>query len=580
MKNLYKSRKFGRATLMGLAAVLLVSVGFYACKKPNEGINLLVNTSSLAKAPVLIHFVNANPESTTAIKDFDVKISGKDAAIVQMDGGSTDFKASNGFLPLALTSVAAPSKANPVKFNVYATIPGFAPITQTVTITEDSPSVVDISVIEYAKPVVGTAVATAQSALNSGTSAGGTINVNPGEGMKEKAVVTIPSGTQMLDANGGVINANSLTANLVNFSAVSRTSYGAFPGGFNPTNVVDEAGNPINGGFGINFVSAGLLSVKMTAGSSEVKKFSKPVLVDMTLDPNTTNFTTGENIKAGDQVPLWSLEESTGQWKREGMVTIVSENGSLVAKFTTTHLSCFNLDWSWAISGVSYGTCNVPLTVNLNIGAGVTGVYDVALVTPNNQYLAAAHGEVLTNGGKVVFPNVANIAKAKVVISDFNLYLNPRLPILAQTEIFNPCTKGSVNLTFQGPPPPDFINVKINVTAKCSNKSVEIKPSGWFELYDYVTGIWTCLYLQNGNIIYNSGAPVSQSNGQYAIKLVAGRQYYMSTYSTGSYYSSSNFTLSKSDFTTQAGGGIALVGKYTAADNSLTLSGNYNGNCK
>src|SRR4051812_9056025 len=98
-------------------------LAFAGCKNPADDINLVVNTASVFKAPVLVHFTNANTTSTTAPSDFSVVISGKDAALVQMGSGETDFKALHGFLPLALKASAAPSNANPITFNIYAEVP-------------------------------------------------------------------------------------------------------------------------------------------------------------------------------------------------------------------------------------------------------------------------------------------------------------------------------------------------------------------------------------------------------------------------------------------------------------------------
>jgi hypothetical protein len=473
MKNLYKNNPTVKAWLSSRsfiksATAICLFVAFVivlplinGCKKPTQGLSLKVNESTLTKAPVLLHFANANVSSTNQPGDFDVTISGKDANLVQMDGGATSgFKASHGFLPLSLVTAAAPSPGSPVTFNISAKISGFAPVVQTVTITKDSATVVDVSTIEYANPPAGTSVLVANAALSNGVATNAiNFNLPASAGMVETANVTIQPGTQMLDVNGQAISGSRVTANIVDYSAVSTTSYGAFPGGFHPTNVVDASGNQINDGKGINFVSAGLISINMTAGSTPVRHFSKPLQVSMKLAPNTTNFTTGNNIKAGDTVPLWSLNEDNGQWTSEGNVTIASDgNGNLVANFTTTHLCCFNLDWSWTVYGHPYGTCFTPLSVRIHCGAGISGVYDVTIVTPNNQYLAGAHGEFVHDGDVVVFPDVPSITQCKVVISNFNLYLNPRLPILAQTELFNPCGHGAVDLTFGTPPPPSCVN--------------------------------------------------------------------------------------------------------------------------
>jgi hypothetical protein len=570
-----------------LIAFLALTLAVNSCRKPNEGISLTIDETTLTKAPVLIRFANANAGSSNQPGDFDVKITGKDAALVQMDGGSTsDFKTSHGFLPLSLTANALPSVSAPITFNVSADIPGYAPVVQTVTITKDTAKIVDVAAVEYANPPAGTAVLVTASPLSGGVSDGATLNLPRRSGMVETAQVKVLPGTQMMDADGAAINASQLKSSIVDFSAVSTTSYGAFPGGFSPTNVIDQAGKQVNDGNAINFVSAGLLSIKMAAGGTQVRRFSKPIQVSMKLDPNTTNFVTGSNIKAGDTVPLWSLTEETGQWKSEGNVTIVSDgDGSLVANFETSHLCCFNLDWTWAIAGRPYGTCFNPLTVRIHCGAGNSGVYDVTIVTPNNQYLAGAHGEFVHDGDVVVFPYVPNIAQCKVVISSFNLYLNPRLPILAQTGLFNSCGQGSVDLNFGNPASPSLINVTLNMQGYCGNKNVNLLPSGWFYLYDAGAAqlnqnAWTYAYVSRGVIQYAFGTGITGSRGKYSIKLFNGNQYYMYAYNNYLWYQSSVFTMAPRNFNLPSINGINGSAIYDSGNNTLNITAKFNVRCR
>lgn len=595
MKNLSSTHKnplssIALSKISGFVALLLVSLFWVfteSCKKPIEGITLNVDESTLAKAPILVRFANTNTTSNNNPDDFSVTITGKDANLVQMDGGAqSGFKTSHGFLPLSLTIDAAPSPSTPVTFNVSATVPGFAPVTHTVTITKDTVTLVDVGMVEYGNPPAGTSVLTASTSLNGGVSDNGaTLNLLPHGGMTESATIKIQPGTQMMDASGQGISASELTSNVVDYSATSTTSYGAFPGGFSPTNVVDKTGAQINGGNAINFVSAGLLSIKMAAGGTQVRHFSKPIQVSMKLDPNTTNFTTGSNIQAGDTVPLWSLDEDTGQWTSEGDVTITKDNsGNLVANFETSHLCCFNLDWTWAIAGHPYGTCFHPLTVRIHCGAGNSGIFDVTICTPNNQYLAGAHGEFVHDGDVVVFPYVPDIAQAKVVISSFNLYLNPRLPILAQTGLFNPCSQGSVDLNFGAPATPSLINVDFSMLGHCSNKNVNLLPSGWFFLYDAGAdrlgmNAWTEVYVNRGIIQYAFGTGVTGSAGHYSIKLFNGDQYYMYAYNSFVWYQSPMFTMAPRSFTFPSISGINGTASYSTATNTLTITATYSVHC-
>src|SRR5580698_3386843 len=101
MKHLEMDRKDSLLIVCFLSVIaLLIILALNSCTKPNDHISLIVNESTLSKSPVLLHFSNANTSSAVQPGDFNVSISGKDSALVQMDGGTTNFAASHGFLPL------------------------------------------------------------------------------------------------------------------------------------------------------------------------------------------------------------------------------------------------------------------------------------------------------------------------------------------------------------------------------------------------------------------------------------------------------------------------------------------------
>lgn len=552
-----------------------------ACQKinPLDGVELTVN-EEIAVSPLLVQFANAN-SSGTQLPDFNVTISGANANLVRMDGGATSFRSQGGFLPLYLISDAHPSASNPIKFNIYAEIPGFSPISQLVTITSDSVKTVDITAIEMAKPADGTSVSTATIAVTGGTvTTPQTIKTASSATMAETTTITLPAGTQIQDANGTPINANQVSTAVVYYDPSSPTSYSAFPGGYSPTNVVDANGQQINNGQGVQFMSAGLVSINMNAGNTAVKKFSQPITVSMELDPNTTNAVTGDNIKAGDIIPLWSLNEQTGQWKSEGNVTVKSVNGKLITDFQTTHLSCFNLDWD-----IFYGipSCNNSLKVTLNIGAGKSGVYDVALVTPNNQYLAAAHYVNINQEKVITFPRVPNIKQAKIVISAFNLYLYPKLPILAETPLFAPCSQGAITLNYGAPAPPTYINLNVTIKGSCSNKNVTVLPTGWYNIIDKTNkdaGLPSTIsvYIANGQVAQIIGGTFTRTGSVYSTKLISGHTYYIQNNYNNKLYTSPTFVISNANITL-TGSDASGKGVYNSQTNTIDLAVALNINC-
>lgn len=573
------------------------------CKSPTEDVNLIVNTATAFKAPVLFHFSNANTSSTTKPADFTVTVSGKDAALVQMGSGGTDFKASHGFLPLSLKSSASPSPSNPITFNIYAEVAGFAPITKTIIITADVPKVYEVPVVEYANPVAGTLALQSDIAVTAGaTTAIVNLTTTPNAGLAEKITISIPSGTQMQDANGNSINASLVKSSIVQYGSSNPAIAESFPGGLNPTNVLNSTGAAIPGG--VNFVTAGLLSINMTAGNTSVKKFSKPLVITQELQTGLINFETGVAVKVGDVIPLWSLNETTGQWKSEGTATVaLGTGGKLVAQYTISHLSGWNLDWGW-YGPTTFVSLNTQLTVNfLPSGSPwVGGPYEVQLQTESGNYLAGIHGYVpqtdffelgkVTSGGWIdktvvsgkygfTLPIVPNITKAKVVIYAPGSYTTK----LAETAIFNPTSVGTVNLNVTLPPPPETVNVIANFEGKCTSKPVVAPLNGYIFLYDQTVGTYAYFYLYGGKIYNysNDGSTLTNSATSVggSIKVAIGHNYVIETYTGGTYYASPSFVMSKSSFNVPiaAAANLGIATTYDAAANTLLVKGAFAINC-
>lgn len=596
----FKTTKSIKAALPALIVAILLAIGFYACKKPTEGINLIVNTGTLAKSPVLLHFSNAKAAATNQPGDFSVKITGRDAALVQMDGGSTDFKVSHGFLPLSLLQKSTPTSANPVMFNVEVAVAGYAPVLKQVIITDESSEVIEVKLLEYANLADGIGFASKTTALTAGTAGADVITVSSTATMPRKTTLAIAAGTQMLDGNGNVINASQLTSSVVHYGSETLASLLSFPGGLQARNVVDENGVVIPGG--VNFVTAGCLDINMQAGSTKVKKFSKPVQVTEEIDPTIINFIAGRPIAVGDQIPLWSLNEETGQWKREATSAVVVKNADdkLAASFTIPHLSGWNLDWSWNCFG-GFGTVTTGLTINLlpSRTPWISGGSEIELQTESGGYLIGFHGyvpqtdgferqnaagwyESNTSPGKYGFylTQVPSIAKAKVAV------YSPQGALIGQSAIFNPTTAGTVNVNVTVPPPPDYVDVFVNVKTRCTTKNIDTSPSGWYfmmDVSDYSNYGYTYFYLYNG-VIYDYSY---NNNGQFqintsgvggSIKLVNGHKYQMQTYYNNKWMYS-EFIFTKGDFPLPAIEGLSGTAKYNAATNAVTINGTYNSSC-
>ncbi len=575
MKSIFTKIKEG-LYLKVFIAVIFSALIYAGCKKPTEGLEVAITTASLFESPVVVNFENANAKSTVPLGDFPVIISGKDAGLVQMGSGGTNFKASGGLLALALKQGVKATATSPVVFNVYAEIPGYAPVTRTITVISDSLSVYNVKALEYASPADGTSVVQTQTALNAGTSALVAIATPTSPTLAEVSNIIIPAGTQMLDANNNVINGTTLKSNVVHYGTGSPTVAAAFPGGLSPTNVLDQNGAAIPGG--VNFVTAGLLSIDMSVGGVPVKKFSKPLAIEQGVAPDLINFETGNPVKAGETIPLWSLNEQTGQWRAEGTATITEVGGKLVAKYTISHLSSWNLDWSYA------GYSNVYKALKINLVPGrqpFVGEYEVQLQTANGGYLAGFHNykphvdffqEGYGFGNNIRYNTikdrygfgifVPNINRAKVVVYATNG------TIVGQSAIFDPVNAGAINVNVNNPPASEFVNLKVDVKAKCSNKNIMSPVTATIILQNKTQPYKEYIYLEDG-VIY----------GQPRILLV-GHQYEVTTTFNGVVYKSGTFVAGKTsiDIPTGSSGFVAST-SYDQTSNTITVKGSFSMVC-
>jgi hypothetical protein len=545
---------FYKTTLAGSLGLLLLVV-VNACKKPTEDVNLIINTSLLSKAPALIQFINANPNSTTNLPaSFAVTISGTGANLVQVDGGGTNFTAVNGLLPLTLTKNANPSPNNPVTYHIYASVPGFAPVSKTITVTGTKASAPVIALVEYANPALGTSAVARQTALTAGTSAAMSLNILVSAGNTEAASITIPAGTQLLDANKTVINSTQLKSNVVYFGTGNTASLSAFPGGFNPENTIGPNGQPIPEG--TTFVTAGLLSINMMAGATAVKNFSKPVILSMEINSTLVNPQTKQLVKAGDSIPIWSLNEETGQWKYETTADIFRNgNGKLAVSFPITHLSGWSANWYGA-------TCTSTLNVTLripNTTQELAGDYLISLTTANEQAVSTFTTSQIQDGFTTVlsdYPADAGDLKLIVYTRSGNT-----LTKLGETSAFSPCSKGTVEVTLGTQTVEDLVKTHIKVTAKCTTQQVVAYPSAWVTLKDATTGQTTNIYMTDGLATAN---------------LINGHSYSINTTYAGKSYKSAAFKLDKAaGVTIPAVNGLSGTTSYDSSTNTINVDATF-----
>lgn len=553
-------KKIFTPAIIALSITAFLSLLIFACKRPTEGIDLIIKTDVLSKSPTLIEYTNANPAGSSLPASMPVAVTDP-LGVVQTDDGGKTFTAFNGLLPLSLSRFSTPAVKTPVSFTIMPKVSdAFIPVVNTINITSDTATThTVIPLIEYAHPPAGASTLVKSTTLTGGTSALTTLAL-PENGTTEACTITIPAGTQMKDVNGAVINAASLSSKIVYLGTTQQAAYNAFPGGFNPQNVIGTDGKAINGG--VTFITAGYISMNLLAGNTTVKSFSKPITVNMEINSLLINPLTGVKVKLGDVIPVWSYDESAGQWKYESTATVIKNtDGKLAVNISVTHLSGWGIDW--------YSTaCGSSLSVSVSIPglSGSINDYVVFLASANDQYLGGlfsdnswSHTVNLFNGFKGTIANLpAGLGNVKVVVYAKKGDASSKA---TESALFSPCNKGSVSVSFTAPTLPDFIKAHINTVAKCSGKQVVAYPTSWITISDLT--VPTAVTTTTAHMV----------DGVIDVNLISGHTYSMSTSYNGKSFSSGTFKIDRTtNMTIPSGTGLSGTAVYNTTTQVLNVN--------
>jgi len=206
----------------------------------------------------------------------------------------------------------------------------------------------EIRLINIAAPPASVPLVSASVQMNSDSVAQNVVISTPATGTAPAVTLTLPQGTVMKDGSGNPVS-GTVTAVVTYHSPVDSSALTTFPGGFDVTAQVANGNKEP-----VSFVSAGFTSIEIsnTSGQS-VRTFSKPVEVRVDIAPGTTNPETDQPIQAGDVIPTWSFDVTTGAWKEEGSATVKADGAKLYSVMNVTHLSYWNLDFHYK------GTCQL-----------------------------------------------------------------------------------------------------------------------------------------------------------------------------------------------------------------------------
>jgi hypothetical protein len=470
--------------------IVYISLGLslvFSCQKinPLDGIELTVN-NDVYKSPILIEFVDANSNSTVIPKDLTVTISGPNKDLILNDLGGKDFKVAGNLLSLVLAETVNPTEDAPVEFTVSVKGPNYAPTNYTITIVDFSNSTYRVALTNLSALPDGVKSVAKTTSLTTGE----TIVIPATTDKPEVAKITIPAGTQVKDETGAVINATSVNSNIIQYGTGTEDAFNSFPNEGEANTVKFKDGTTDEA----SFITAGFVDIEMTAGGKNVKSFSKPLDMTLSLHPDLVNPETEEPVQVGEQIPVFSYDRDKDEWTEEGDATITKDaNGNLIANFKVPHLSTWTIAWKY--KGKTCGSKTYTVTIKSNIKHSTSGYY--AKVS-------------YVKGGKVRYSkkypkfNISNKTTLKFKAKKVPKGYTTRIVVYGSNGVvigsssFNACTNKSIVMIVKDPKivvPPnatdeaaetesDAIKVNLDFTAACTNKNVNIKPTVWIKLVD------------------------------------------------------------------------------------------------
>lgn len=467
-----KSKNILLITLLTLLTSMSVMLTSCDVKNPVDGLEVRIKNISRNTYLSAKIFDAATGDLVT--KNVEVKFSGesKDKIISSTNTPITSLNTTQGLIAFSLADDLIPSASTPVKLNLVCSASGYINTSKPIQIYEEGTSefrIVMTSVDNTPDGVISNTESTGSSDASGATTE--PIAVSSGNDISSgaSAAISIPAGTVLLDENNNPLT-GAISSTVTYFNPLDESSTNSFPGGFN-VNVEDENGVESSGGF----VTAGFVSIDLTVGGQSVEGFSNGSLdIDIEVPQETINPTTGETVKVGDIIPLWSYNEDLGKWKFEQEVEVTTliptaglskmSNNMGVIVSGINHLTYFNLGWF-----IEYGPkCTTAPILRITNTLGGCFKAEVIIHDFKTSHRVTFSEPFTVSGDGVVDVNLYNS------IGDMPVAILVRDPlhggILGYVEVDDLCAAEVIDIPFT-PTLVGFEQITINLTIKCDSET-------------------------------------------------------------------------------------------------------------
>jgi len=331
----------------------------------------IIQIKSQVKAMQGIAFLVLKDGESVNVHKIKVTLIDPEKMVLSPNGIAFDsIELSEGVMSVGFSPNAQFSIERPYHFSIRAEAEGYMTAIRSIIITDSTPNYIPVYMVKLdSLPSHG--LAASVGALN--TISGGTVTQDQTIGVKleqqkaDSLAIKIYRGTRLLYNDKPVQTDSPLSFRLLFCKPKDSLANLAFPGGFEVAEATSQNGEKIaNPANPIFFTTAGWFSMEMNIGKTKVNGFSTPLDVEIPIEDTIINPATHRVVKAGDTIPIWSLNNQTGIWHLETNAEVMSSsNGGLKVNMRVNHLSTFNLDY------YSGGSCTVSLNYNTSNFSGL-----------------------------------------------------------------------------------------------------------------------------------------------------------------------------------------------------------------
>ncbi|MCD2425453.1 hypothetical protein LQ567_21900 [Niabella pedocola] len=460
-----------------IALMFLAVVGMIvACTNPFKDLEISVSSN------VFKNVVNLEVGSSagTSMENATVSITGPDADKIYNAEGKKLFKVTGGFLFLAVDPNVVVTEQAPLNINVAIAAANHLGVQIPVKITgSEKITMRKVVLLNTAAASSDMAVKNTSVALgaNGTPSADVTVNIPPPSGSSESATITISAGTQFRDANNNVISGTDLKVSMVVPKTGSESLAEVFPGGTGLTQPVIQTASGTSAG---TLLPGGMSEVSFSLNGTAITNFSKPVDLGISLDPDFVNPETGQKVKAGDKLSVFSFSSNNPIWKHEQEATVQSVGGKLSVNFSSTHAT-------WFLAGNFVESCDNALKIKLTadwLKNGVTHPVTVKVFSSTGDdadKLLVQKSITATDGSELSFDN---LPQAAIIIKAFDADGNG----LSETKISNPCNGNLQTINLAASPVAGNPKTTMQLYVRCPNQAQRVNVLPTFYLYYKIHG--------------------------------------------------------------------------------------------